>query len=332
MLYEWLQQVRFAHYWVLPFLGLLPVLAYLWVRGRRGRKPAFQVSTAALFTVRSARQRWLFLLPLFRLLAAALFILALARPQIGDVQKKNKGEGIAIVLCIDVSGSMMTPDFVPNRLAVAKEVAADFVRARQVDQIGLVVFSGEAFTQAPISTDYESLLQQIASIRSDMLQPGTLIGEGLATSVARLSDVPSKSKVVVLLTDGREEAPATRIIDPEAALRIARAKGVKVYTIGMASDRFQAYIEKGMAPRAGAQVDEALLQRIATGTGGAYFRARDKGGLQGVYARINQLERSNVQVVARTRYHEEFHWFVAAGLFFLLAELLLRYTLFRTLP
>ncbi|RYZ24338.1 MAG: VWA domain-containing protein [Chitinophagaceae bacterium] len=330
MLYEWLQQVRFAHVWVLPFLGLLPVLAYLWVRGQRARRTAFQVSTAALFTVRSARQRWLFLLPLLRLLAAALLIVALARPQISDVQKKNQGEGIAIVLCIDVSGSMMTPDFVPNRLAVAKEVAGDFVKARQVDQIGLVVFSGESFTQAPISTDYESLLEQIRSIRSDMLQPGTLIGEGLATSVARLADVPSKSKVVVLLTDGREEAPPTRIIDPETALGIARAKGVKVYTIGMASDRFAAYTESGA--KGNVQVDERLLQRIAQSTGGAYFRAKDKGGLQGVYARINQLERSNVQVVTKTRYHEEFHWFVAAAALFLLLELLLRYTLFRTLP
>jgi Ca-activated chloride channel family protein len=332
MLYDWLQQVQFKHVWLLPFLGLLPVLAYLWVKGRHKRRTAFRVSTAAVFTVRSARQRWLFLLPLLRLLAAACLLLALARPQIRDIQKKNKGEGIAIVLCIDVSGSMLSQDFVPNRLSVAREVAADFIRARPVDQIGLVIFSGEAFTQYPISTDHEALLEQVKSIRSGMLQDGTLIGEGLATSVARLADVRSRSKVVVLLTDGREEAPDTRIIDPETALGIARAKGVKVYTVGMGSDIVAPVMEKGRPARTTHYIDEQLLQRIAGNTGGAYFRARDKGGLQGIYARINQLERSDLQVVTKTRYFEEFHWFVAAALLFLALELLLRYTLFRTLP
>ncbi|MDQ3682537.1 MAG: VWA domain-containing protein [Bacteroidota bacterium] len=161
-----------------------------------------------------------------QLLSIGFIILALARPQVKNVQSQTKGEGIGIILCLDVSGSMLSQDFYPNRLEVAKELAANFVKARPVDQIGLVIFSGEAFTQFPISTDHENLLQQIAAIKSGMLEDGTLIGEGLATSVQRLNGSKSKSKVIVLLTDGREEAPDTRIIDPYTALEIAKAKGI----------------------------------------------------------------------------------------------------------
>jgi len=333
MLYEWLQQMEFAYVWVLPFLGLVPVLAILWVRSRRQKKEALRVSTAAVFRVRSWRQSLLFLLPLLRVLCALSLILALARPRVRDVQKRNRGEGIAIVLCLDVSGSMVNPDFVPDRLTVAREVAADFVRARPIDQIGLVVFAGEAFTQYPISTDHEGLLEQIEGLRSGQLQRGTLIGEGLATAVARLNDVQAKSKVVVLLTDGREEAPDTRIVEPLTAISIAKSKGVRVYAIGMATDRAMNVGESGPSSgRNGAAIDESLLQRMGTETGGAYFRASDKSALQGIYARINRLEKSEVQVVTRTRFHEEYHWFVLAALAFLLIELLLRYTLLRTLP
>ncbi|RYY85943.1 MAG: VWA domain-containing protein [Chitinophagaceae bacterium] len=330
MIYDWLQQVSFAYSWMLPFLGLVPVLTFIWARGRQGRRPSLRVSTAAVFRIRSAKITWQFLLPLFRMLAGLLLVAALARPQVRDVQKRFLGNGISIVLCMDVSGSMATPDFTPYRLHVAKEVAMDFVRARPVDQIGLVVFAGESFTQFPISTDHEALLEQIKSLRPDMLQRGTLIGEGLATSVARLSDVPAKTKVVVLLTDGSEEAPPTRIIDPETAIGIARAKSVKVYTIGLNSGGTINVPGEGIKQLP--NIDEPLLQRMAQTTGGAYFRARDKSALEGVYARINQLEKSEVQVINRTRYHEEFHWFVLAALFFLLLEGLLRYTLFRTLP
>jgi Ca-activated chloride channel family protein len=326
MIYDWIEQLTFAYSWVLPFIGLVPVLGILWARSRKSRIAVLPVSTAVVFRVQSGRQRMRFLMPLFRVLAGILLVTALARPQIRDVQKKFKGDGIAIMLCLDVSGSMVERDFAPNRLAVARDVASDFVRARPVDQIGLVVFAGESFTQFPVSTDHEALLEQIASLRPDMLARGTLIGEGLATSVDRLDDVRAKSKVVVLLTDGREEAPPTRIIDPETAIGIAHAKGVKVYTIGLnaESPNFN-----GNRPLF---IDEQLLQRMAATTGGAYFRARDKQALEGVYARINQLEKSNVEVVTRTRFYEEYHWFLLAALLFLALEGFLRYTLFRTLP
>jgi Ca-activated chloride channel family protein len=259
----------------------------------------------------------------------------LARPQIKDVQSQTKGEGIDIILCLDVSGSMLAQDFYPNRLEVAKELAAAFVKARPVDQIGLVIFSGEAFTQFPISSDHENLLQQVIAIKSGLLEDGTLIGEGLAMSVQRLNGSKSKTKVIVLLTDGREEAPDTRIIDPYTALEIAKAKGVKVYTIGMGSETAVAVNEmkKGKAlPRNTAFIDEALLKRIASETSGEYFRAKDKEDLEEVYSQIDRLEKSELEIITKTKYEELFFYFIATALLLLALAIILRFTLFRTFP
>ncbi|HEY0731057.1 MAG TPA: VWA domain-containing protein, partial [Chitinophagaceae bacterium] len=235
MLYEWFEHIRFKNEWVLPFLFMLPVMAWLRFKLSGSLKSSFAVTTGEKFALKTARNAWMHFPFWLQLLAVGCLLLALARPQIADVQSRKKGDGIDIILCMDVSGSMLARDFYPNRLTVAKELAADFVKARPVDQIGLVIFSGEAFTQFPLTTDHEGLLQQIMGLRSGLLQDGTLIGEGLATSVQRLEASRTKSKVVILLTDGKEEAPDTRIIDPYTALDIAKAKRVKVYTIGMGS-------------------------------------------------------------------------------------------------
>ncbi|MCW3074326.1 MAG: hypothetical protein JWP69_1395 [Flaviaesturariibacter sp.] len=334
MVYEWFQHIEFKNSWVLPFLLLLPVIAWIWLRSGSSLKAAFTVSSSSAFTARSNRNYYFHLPFLLRLLSIAAILLAIARPQIRNEQIKAEGEGIAIILCIDVSGSMLSQDFSPNRLAVAKEVAADFVRSRPVDQIGLVLFAGESFTQFPISTDREGLLAQINSLKSGMLQDGTLIGEGLATSVQRLSGVESKSKVVVLLTDGREEAPDTRIINPAAALNIAIAKGVKVYAIGMGSENAVAVSEtKGRVfDKNTAFIDEALLRRIGAQTGGDYFRATNKESLQNIYEQIDRLEKSDYQVTTKVQYSEQFGVFIVAALLLLLLELFLRYIFLRTFP
>lgn len=335
MLYEWFQHIEFKQEWLLPFLLLLPVIAWIWFRSRQTNQATFTVPSTRAFMAKSIRNSFVYIPFILRLLALACVILALARPQIRDIQTKTEGEGIAIVLCIDVSGSMLSQDFVPTRLEVAKEVAADFVKARPVDQIGLVVFAGESFTQFPVSTDRESLLAQINSLKSGGLQDGTLIGEGLATAVQRLASIRSKSKIVVLLTDGKEEAPDTRIIDPNTALELARAEGVKVYTIGMGSDNAVPVSEmkKGRNfDRNTAFIDETLLRRIATQTAGEYYRARDKESLQSIYDRIDRLEKSDVQVTTKTRFSEEFGPFLAAALLLLLIELFLRYIFLRTFP
>lgn len=268
-----------------------------------------------------------------RLLAIGCIILALARPQIRNVQSRTKGQGIDIILCMDVSGSMLSKDFTPNRLAVSKQMAAEFVKSRPIDQIGLVIFAGESFTQFPLSTDHASLLQQINGITSGMLEDGTVIGEGLAKSVERLSSSKAKSKVIILLTDGNEQPPDTRIIDPITALEIAKAKGVKVYTIGMGALGTPSVEEKGVPhSNSSAFLDEALLRRIATQTGGQYFRATDEESLHAIYNQIDKMEKSEVEVVTKERFEEEFVYFILAALFFLALEVILKFTVLRTFP
>ncbi len=334
MLYEWFQNIEFKNEWLLPALIMLPVLAWIRFRMSRSLKSTFTVTSTEAFKVKTAKTRWIHFPFWLQLFAAALIILALARPQMKDVLSRKKGDGIDVILCIDVSGSMLSKDFYPNRLEVAKEMAAEFVKARPVDQIGLVIFSGESFTQFPLSTDHESLMLQIYGIRSGMLQDGTLIGEGLATSVQRLSLSRSKTKVVVLLTDGKEEAPETRIIDPFTALEIAKAKGVKVYTIGMGSEGAVAVNEmRGKKiDRNTPFIDEALLKRIALQTGGQYFRAKNKEGLQEIYEQIDRLEKSKIDVETKTKYHDQFPYLLLAALFLILLSIILRYTVLRTFP
>lgn len=335
MLYEWFEHIKFKNEWVLPFLFMLPVIAWLRFKLSGSLKSSFAVTTGEKFAVKTARNAWMHFPFWLQLLAVGCLLLALARPQIADVQSRKKGDGIDIILCMDVSGSMLARDFYPNRLTVAKELAADFVKARPVDQIGLVIFSGEAFTQFPLTTDHEGLLQQIMGLRSGLLQDGTLIGEGLATSVQRLEASRTKSKVVILLTDGKEEAPDTRIIDPYTALDIAKAKRVKVYTIGMGSRNAASVNEVSGAQGAARNtpfIDEPLLRRIASQTGGEFFRATDKESLQQIYDRIDRLERSRIEITTKTRYDEQFGYFVLAALFFLALALILRYVFLRTFP
>jgi len=331
MLYDWLQNIEFRNDWALPFLLSLPVLAWYYFRTSRWRKSTFTVSTSKTFTIHTFKERLVHLPFWLRLLAIGCIILALAQPQVKDVQSRNRGKGIDIILCMDVSGSMLSADFNPNRLEVAKEMAEDFVRQRPIDQIGLVIFSGESFTQLPLSSNHNNLLEQIHGLRSGMLVDGTVIGEGLATAVERLSAGKSKTKIVILLTDGNEQPPETRVIDPLTGLEIARAKGIKVYTIGMGIIGGQSVKEKGV-PQGSSFLDENLLRKIASQTGGQYFRAVDKESLQEIYHQIDRLEKSDVQVVTKTRYEEEYIYFLIASLFFLTLEAILRTSILRTFP
>lgn len=330
MLYDYFSHITFANIWVLPFLLLLPVIVWLRYTTFSKIKSSLTISTTEHAKHRTVKTFFIQTPFWLRLLALACLLLALARPQIKDVQGRNKGEGIDIVLCLDISGSMLSQDFAPNRLEVAKEVASDFVRSRPVDRFALVIFSGESYTLSPLTTNYDVILQQIKSLRSGMLQDGTLIGEGLAKSVERLSSVGAKSKVVILLTDGKEEAPDTRIIDPLTALQIAKVKGVKVYTVGMAGDAFAQQTTRNFTPAS--NLDEALLQRIGRETGGAYFRARDKEALQTIYSQIDRLEKSSFERITKTKVEEQFVYLLLAALAFLFLEGLLRYTILRTFP
>lgn len=294
------------------------------------------MSTVYSFTASSFKNILRHLPFVLRLLALSCIILALARPQKHSDEQLRKGEGIDIVLAIDVSGSMLSQDFVPNRLEAAKQVAEDFIRGRPIDRIGLVIFSGESYTLCPITTDKNTLLTQVNGLRSGMLQDGTLIGEGLATAVDRLSKGDAKSKVVILLTDGKEEAPETRLIDPLTALEIAKAQRVKVYTIGMSGQNAQSVPEETGGKKHNSAtdnyLDEQLLRRIAGETGGEYFRARDKLSLQNIYQQIDKMEKSKMEVQSLRHYQEEFIPLLFIALALLFIELVLRFTFLKKFP
>jgi len=336
MLYEYIKHMNFAYPVMFVLFALLPVL--IWWHSKQGdrQQATFKVSTTHSFTVSSWKNRFRHLPFIFRLLALGCIILALARPQKMNEEQRTEGEGIDIVLCMDVSGSMGSRDILPSRMEVAKEVAEEFVRSRPVDRIGLVIFSGESFTQCPVTTDRSTLITQIQNLESRRyLTDGTVIGEGLATAVDRLSQSSGKSKVIILLTDGKEDPPETRLIDPLTALEIAKSKGVKVYTIGMSAgpSSVQEITNRPSGKNPAVDfLDEELLRKIASETGGQYFRARDKDALKETYSQIDQLEKTKVEVTTNRRYEERFFPFILAALFFLFTDILLRFTLFRKFP
>ena len=335
MIYDWMKNIEFA--WPQAFILWTLIPAMIWWYGSRYNRHAHLLISSTQSVSARSWKNWFRHVPfILRVLAVLLLVFALARPQRRNDETITKGEGIDIVLTIDVSGSMLSKDFLPNRLEAAKEVAAEFVRSRPVDRIGLVIFSGESFTQTPITTDRSALLTQIQGLRSGLLQDGTLIGEGLATAVDRLSKSTGKTKVVILLTDGKEEPPENRLIDPLTALEIAKAKRVKVYTIGMALEGFTAVEEKTrlgtIQKRVKVFLDEDLLMKIANETGGKYYRARNIAGLKDIYSQIDALEKSEVEIISRKKYKEEYLPFLIAEMFLLLLEMLMKFTILKKFP
>lgn len=270
---------------------------------------------------------------LLRLMAIALIILVIARPQSVNSWEETETQGIDIVMALDVSGSMLSQDLKPDRLQAAKKVAAEFITDRASDNIGLVIFAGESFTQCPLTTDHKVLLNLLNDVQFGAIEDGTAIGLGLATSVNRLKESTSKSKVVILLTDGTNNRGQ---IAPLTAADLARSYGIRVYTIGAGT--------KGMAPtpvqtlfgirmqNMQVDIDEKTLTEIAAMTGGKYFRAQDTEGLRRVYEEIDAMERYLISVQNVTRHQELFLPFALAALALILLELLLRRTWLRSIP
>ncbi len=330
------KNITFANPALLVLLLLIPVLIYWYLKKYNNQKASFRVSS--LEGIRNLPASWKSrlrpVLIILRILVIALLIVAIARPRTSSVTENLNSEGIDIVLCLDVSGSMLARDFKPDRIEAAKKVAMNFVKGRPTDRIGLVIFAGESFTQCPITTDHAVLLNQIKSVKSGSLEDGTAIGMGLATSVDRLRKSKAKSKVIILLTDGVNN---TGLIDPLTALNIAKLYHIKVYTIGVGTI--------GMAPfpvpipgggvqmqQMKVQIDTALLKKIASETGGQYFRATDNRSLQDIYKQIDKMEKTKIKVTSYKQYKELFYPFALAALAFLLIEILLRYTIFKSLP
>lgn len=268
-----------------------------------------------------------------RLLAISCLIVALARPQTRNDEELKSGEGIDIILCLDVSGSMLAEDFTPSRLDAAKQMAADFVDRRPTDRIGVVIFAGESFTLCPLTTDKIVLKSQILNVQTGMLEDGTAIGDGLATSVERLRKSESKSRIIILLTDGENQGG---LISPESAKEIAKSIGIKIYTIGVGTEGYAPVPTKTrdgvVNERQKVNINEDLLRAIAAETKGLYFRARDNESLRNIYNEIDKLEKSRIEVTALKRYTERFYPFALAAAVLLMLEILLRYTIFRKLP
>ncbi len=331
------EHIRFAHPAYFGLLLLLPFMIYWWYgrRNKGSKEPALLLTTQQnLFTASSSFTLSLRkLLPLFRLLAVASLIVALARPQNSRVNETINNEGIDIVLSMDISGSMLAEDLQPNRLEAAKKVASDFVMNRPTDRIGLVIFSGESFSQCPLTTDQNVLQEQIKNIQRGLLEDGTAIGMGLATSVERLRSSKSKTKIIILMTDGVNNSG---LIDPVTALEIAKAYKIRVYTIGVGTrgsalspmpDQY-GNTTMQMVP---VQIDEPLLQKIAQETGGKYFRATDNNSLSNIYSTIDQLEKTKIEIQSFKRYTELFSLYAFIALGLIVAEQVLRYLFLRSI-
>ncbi len=327
---------RFAHPELLWLLTILvPMAGYYVFRTRQGGATIRVSTTASLAGVRRGAKRSLRHLPaVLRGLAVAAIIVALARPQTSESNQTSTTEGIDLVIALDISTSMWTRDFTPDRLEAAKEVSRDFIANRPNDRMGLVVFAAESFTQCPLTTDRATLLGLLANVHSGMVEDGTAIGNGLATAINRLQESQAASKVVILLTDGVNNRGQ---ITPLTAAEIAQTLGIRVYTIGVGT--------RGTAPSpaidpwgaltfvmAKVEIDEETLSQIATMTGGEYFRATDKEKLKEIYDRINELEKSKIEVDDVTLYHERFLIFALAAALLLLMEFLLKNFYLRQIP
>jgi len=268
-----------------------------------------------------------------RMIAIALLIVALARPQSISTKQNINIEGIDIVMTIDVSGSMLARDFKPDRLEAAKEVAGEFIARRPNDRVGLVIFSGEAFTQVPLTTDHTMISNIFEEVQSGMIEDGTAIGDGLATSVSRLKDSDAISKVIILITDGVNNSGS---VDPISAAEMAKMFGIRVYTIGIGSMGTAPYPVQTpygiQMQQMEVQIDEELLQEIASMTGGRYFRADNNKKLKEIYNEIDNLEKSKIDVQEFRKKHESFLTFALWALALFSLEIILRYLVFRKFP
>jgi Ca-activated chloride channel family protein len=326
-----------APYAGLALLALLGLLVIHLARGRARRASLLFPLTSPFRAMPPGLAVRLRNVPVtLRVLGLLLLVVAFARPQTGRHEEEVLTEGIDIALAVDISGSMRTEDFKPkNRLAVAKDVVAQFVHGRRNDLIGLVVFAANAYTRCPLTLDYgvlQDLLSQVDIAARE--EDGTAIGMGLATAVARLKDARGKSRVIILLTDGRNNRGQ---IDPLSGARLAQAMGIKVYTIGVGTEGEAPYpIDDPILGRryinVQADIDEVTLQQIAGATGGRYFRATDARALKEIFATIDRMERTEIKVRGYTRHTEQFAWYLYPGAFLVLLELALSSTVLRKIP
>ncbi len=327
--------ITFAYPWVLYFLAIVPIMIFWYWRFGKKRQPSVTYSSLSVFKEFpvSWKERLRHLPIILRSAAVAVLIVALARPQSYSSGQNVTTEGIDIVMALDISGSMISEDLKPNRVEAAKKVIDNFINDRPNDRIGLVVFARQAFTQCPLTIDHSVLENLLQKVEPGMVPDGTAIGNGIADAVNRLKNGKAKSKVIILLTDGVNNAGE---IDPLTAAEIAKTFGIRVYTIGVGTEGEAPYpiqtpfgIRYQMMP---VQIDEGLLQQIANITGGQYFRATDNRTLRDIYKKIDSLEKTKIQVTSYRNAAELFYGWLEAGFLLILLELLLSRTIFKKLP
>ena len=319
----------------LYLLLLIPLLVAWYIFRERNSHPELRFSGLNAFKTQGRSTKAVFRHSMFilRMLALGLLIIALARPQTVTSKRNVNIQGIDMVIALDVSGSMLARDFTPDRIGAAKNIAAHFIQQHPNDRVGLVIFSGEAFTQAPMTTDHAMVLKLLKEVKSGMIEDGTAIGDGLATAVSRLQHSKAKSKVIILLTDGVNNMGS---IDPQSAAEMAKLYGIRVYTIGIGTEGYAPYPVKTpygvQMQRMKVQIDEALLKKIASETGGKYYRAENNAKLKSVFSEISKLEKSKITVHQFEKKHEAFFPFALIALILFVLEVTLRYLVFRKLP
>ncbi len=327
--------VTFANKGFLFLLLLIPALSVWYYFRQKYRESDVRFSSLTPFSeISSTRKERARHLPfILRMAALALLIFALARPQSTSHGENVYSEGIDIVLALDISGSMIAEDFHPNRVEAAKAVAQEFINGRTNDRIGLVIFSSESFTQCPLTVDYAVLKNLLKVVKPGMIEDGTAIGLGIANAVNRLKDSKSKSKIIILLTDGVNNRGE---IDPTTAAQIAASYGIRVYTVGMGTIGEAPYpaqtpfgIRYQMMP---VDLDENALMKIAALTDGKYFRATDNTTLEKIYKEIDRLEKTRIEVRSYRRFAELFYPYVGLALFLLMVDIGISKTWLRKLP
>jgi len=327
--------VTFAYPIVLWFLLLIPVIIYWYWKKQNKVTPDFNFSSLQIFSraPKTLKEKLANIPAWLRILSIAFFIVAAARPQSFSSGENVYTEGIDIAMLLDISGSMLAEDFKPNRVEAAKKVIDDFIAGRTNDKIGLVVFSGESFTQCPLTIDYSVLRNLLKEIHTGMIEDGTAIGNAIANGVNRLKDSKSKSKVMILLTDGVNNRGE---IDPLTAAQIAQKFGIRIYTVGVGTIGDAPYpfqtpfgIRYQMVP---VEIDENILKQISSITGGKYFRATDNRKLVQIYEEIDRLEKTRAEITSYRNAKELFYSWAFIGLFLLLADVGLSRTYLRKLP
>ena len=330
------RQITFAQPFFYALLLLVPLMIWWQYRSKNKDNPALRLTTLSGINTAHIGGKAKFRPALFilRVLALIVLIVALARPQFTNTTENIDTEGIDIVIAMDISGSMIAEDFKPNRIEAAKAMAIKFVDQRPTDRIGLVIFSGESYTMCPITIDHNVLKEQIAQLKTGMVTDGTAIGMGLATAVDRLRSAKGKSKIIILLTDGVNNV--SNPISPLTALEIAKLYKIKVYTIGIGTNAGEVVIptptpfgtQKQMMK---VEIDEPLLKQIAGETNGKYFRATDNKSLQNIYGDIDKLEKTHTDITSFKHHTELFFPLALIAILCIALEMLLRYTVFRSI-